>query len=75
MRQSTSSNCFFLGHSCISWLSKKPSAVATSSCEAEYMVAFTMTVSVFGCVDCWQIFMHCWRMLLLYSLTVRVLLL
>jgi len=43
-RQSTSGNCFFLGHSCISWLSKKQSTVATSSCQAEYRAAFTTTV-------------------------------
>lgn len=43
-RQPTSGNCFFLGQSCISWLSKKQPTVATSSCEAEYRAAFTTTV-------------------------------
>ena len=43
-RQSTSGNCFFLGSYYISWLSKKQSTVATSSCEAEYKVAFTTVV-------------------------------
>ena len=38
---SVSGNCFFLGDSCISWLSKKQPTVATSSCEAEYRVVFT----------------------------------
>ena len=41
---STSGNCFFLGGSCISWLSKKQPTVATSSCEAEYMATFTATM-------------------------------
>ena len=36
-RVSTSGFCFMLGSSCISWLSKKQSIVATSSCEDEYM--------------------------------------
>ena len=43
-RHSTSGNCFFLGNACISWLSKKQSTVATSTCEAEYRAAFTATV-------------------------------
>ena len=43
-RVSTSGNCFLLGGSCISWLSKKQPTVATSSCEAEYRAAFTATV-------------------------------
>ena len=41
---STSGFCFMLGNSCVSLLSKKQPTVATSSCEAEYMVAFTATV-------------------------------
>ena len=41
---STSGFCFMLGSSCISWLSKKHATMATSSCEAEYRVAFTATV-------------------------------
>ena len=41
---STSGFCFMLGNSCISWLSKKQPIVATSSCEDEYRVAFTITV-------------------------------
>ena len=40
----TSGFCFMLGNSCVSWLSKKQPTVATSSCEAEYKVAFTATV-------------------------------
>ncbi|MCO5554453.1 hypothetical protein L7F22_007983 [Adiantum nelumboides] len=43
-RVSTSGNCFLLGGSCISWLSKKQPTVATSSCEAEYSAAFSPTV-------------------------------
>ena len=43
-RVSTSGFCFMLGNSCVSWLSKKQPTVATSSCEAEYMAAFTATV-------------------------------
>ena len=43
-RVSTSGFCFMLGSSCISWLSKKQPRVATSSCEADYKVAFTATV-------------------------------
>ncbi|MCO5572798.1 hypothetical protein L7F22_026557 [Adiantum nelumboides] len=43
-RVSTSGFCFMLGSSCISWLSKKQPAVATSSCEAEYKAVFTATV-------------------------------
>ncbi|MCO5607756.1 hypothetical protein L7F22_061957 [Adiantum nelumboides] len=43
-RVSTSGFCFMLGSSCISWLSKKQSTVATSSCEAEYRAFFTPTV-------------------------------
>ena len=43
-RVSTSGDCFFLGNSCISWLSKKKPTVATSSCEAEYRAVFTATV-------------------------------
>ena len=48
-RRSHSGNCFMLGSSCISWVSKKQATVATSSCEAEYRPAFTTTVE---CV--WQ---------------------
>ena len=43
-RVSTSGFCFLFGASCISWLSKKQPTMATSSCEAEYMAAFTATV-------------------------------
>ena len=42
-RQSTSRNCFFLGHSCMSWLNKKQTTMATS-CEVEYKTAFTTTI-------------------------------
>ena len=41
---SVSGNCFFLGDSCISWLSKKQPTVATSRCDAEYMAVFTATM-------------------------------
>ncbi|MCO5604521.1 hypothetical protein L7F22_058688 [Adiantum nelumboides] len=33
-----------LGSSCISWLSKKQTTMATSSCEVEYRAVFTATV-------------------------------
>ncbi|MCO5557659.1 hypothetical protein L7F22_011227 [Adiantum nelumboides] len=43
-RVSTSSFCFMLGNSCISWLSKKQPTVGTSSCEAEYRAIFIATI-------------------------------
>lgn len=42
-RHSSSGNCFFLGNACISWLSKKQSTMATSTCEYEYRATFTTT--------------------------------
>ncbi|KAI5059727.1 hypothetical protein GOP47_0026046, partial [Adiantum capillus-veneris] len=36
--------CFMLGSSCISWLSKKQSHVATSNCEAKYKGFFRAMV-------------------------------
>ena len=33
-----------IGNTCVSWLSKKPPTVATSSCGAEYRAAFSGTV-------------------------------
>ena len=44
IRVPTSGFCFMLGRSCISWLSKKQPIVATYSCEAKYMAAFTAMV-------------------------------
>ena len=43
-RVSTSVFCFMLGSSCISWLSRKQTSVATSICEAEYRATFTSTI-------------------------------
>ena len=43
-RHSANGNCFFLGNACISWLSKKQPTMVTSTCEDEYMAAFTATV-------------------------------
>ena len=36
-RKSTSGTCHFLGHSLVSWFSKKQSSVALSTAEAEYV--------------------------------------
>ncbi|KAH9716748.1 Integrase catalytic domain-containing protein [Citrus sinensis] len=38
-RKSTSGTCHFLGHSLVSWLSKKQNSVALSTTEAEYITA------------------------------------
>ena len=38
-RKSTSGTCQFLGHSLVSWFSKKQNSVALSTTEAEYIVA------------------------------------
>ncbi|KAH9716703.1 hypothetical protein KPL71_021554 [Citrus sinensis] len=38
-RKSTSGTCHFLGHSLVSWFSKKQNSVALSTTEAEYIVA------------------------------------
>ncbi|KAH9697997.1 hypothetical protein KPL71_023833 [Citrus sinensis] len=38
-RKSTSGTCHFLGHSLVSWLSKKQNSVALSTTEAEYIAA------------------------------------
>lgn len=38
-RKSTSGSCYFLGHSIISWFSKKQNIVALSTTEAEYIAA------------------------------------
>jgi hypothetical protein len=38
-RKSTSGTCHFLGHSLVSWFSKKQNSVALSTAEAEYVVA------------------------------------
>ena len=38
-RKSTSGGCHLLGHSLVSWSSKKPNSVALSTAEAEYIVA------------------------------------
>jgi hypothetical protein len=38
-RKSTSGTCHFLGHSLVSWFSKKQNSVALSTAEAEYVAA------------------------------------
>ena len=38
-RKSTGGTCHFLGHSLVSWHSKKQNSVALSTAEAEYIVA------------------------------------
>jgi len=38
-RKSTSGTCYFLGHSLVSWFSKKQNSVALSTTEAEYIAA------------------------------------
>ncbi|MCO5549956.1 hypothetical protein L7F22_003433 [Adiantum nelumboides] len=40
-RHSISGNYFLLGNACISWLSKKQSIMATSTCEVEHTTIFT----------------------------------
>uniref|UniRef100_A0A2N9HX29 CCHC-type domain-containing protein n=1 Tax=Fagus sylvatica TaxID=28930 RepID=A0A2N9HX29_FAGSY len=39
-RKSTSGTCHFLGHSLVSWFSKKQNSVALSTAEAEYVAAW-----------------------------------
>ena len=38
-RKSTSGTCHFLGHSLVSWFSKKQNSVSLSTTEAEYIAA------------------------------------
>ena len=38
-RKSTSGTCYFLGHSLVSWFSKKQNTVALSTAEAQYVTA------------------------------------
>jgi hypothetical protein len=38
-RKNTSGTCHFLGHSLVSWFSKKRNSVALSTAEAEYIAA------------------------------------
>ncbi|KAH9783541.1 hypothetical protein KPL71_009348 [Citrus sinensis] len=42
-RKSTSGTCHFLGHSLVSWFSKKQNSVALSTTEAEYIAAVIKT--------------------------------
>ncbi|KAH9686889.1 hypothetical protein KPL70_014556 [Citrus sinensis] len=41
-KKSTSGTCHFLGHSLVSWFSKKQNSVALSTTEAEYIAAVTV---------------------------------
>ncbi|KAH9698134.1 hypothetical protein KPL71_023896 [Citrus sinensis] len=45
-RKSTSGTCHFLGHSLVSWFSKKQNSVALSTTEAEYIAAVTVASSL-----------------------------
>ncbi|KAH9668296.1 hypothetical protein KPL70_021361 [Citrus sinensis] len=46
-RKSTSGTCHFLGHSLVSWFSKKQNSVALSTTEAEYIAADTRKTELF----------------------------
>nr|GEZ60318.1 putative ribonuclease H-like domain-containing protein [Tanacetum cinerariifolium] len=60
-RKSTTGGCQFLGRRLISWQCKKQTIVATSSCEAEYMVAasccgqWLLVTSAGHVIFCWLI--------------------
>src|ERR1044071_5764449 len=45
-RKSTSGGCQFLGNCLVSWQSKKQTSVATSTAEAEYIVAASCTSQI-----------------------------
>ncbi|RVW50731.1 Retrovirus-related Pol polyprotein from transposon RE1 [Vitis vinifera] len=47
-RKSTSGTCHFLGHSLVSWHSKKQNSVALSTAEAEYIAAGLCCAQSFG---------------------------
>ncbi|RVW19577.1 hypothetical protein CK203_116281 [Vitis vinifera] len=47
-RKNTSGTCHFLGHSLVSWHSKKQNAVALSTVEAEYIAVGLFVHKSFG---------------------------
>ena len=47
-RKNTSGTCHFLGHSLVSWHSKKQNSVALSTTEAEYIGAVYVVHKFFG---------------------------
>ncbi|RVW49495.1 hypothetical protein CK203_092796 [Vitis vinifera] len=47
-RKSTSDTCHFLGHSLVSWHSKKQNSVALSTAEAEYIAAGLCCAQILG---------------------------
>ena len=47
-RKNTSGTCHFLGHSLVSWYSKKQNSVALSTAEAEYIEPVYVVHKSFG---------------------------
>jgi len=45
-RKNTSGNCFMIEKTVCLWLSKKQSIVALSTCEAEYVAAASVSISL-----------------------------
>ncbi|KAH9717278.1 hypothetical protein KPL71_021758 [Citrus sinensis] len=55
-RKSTSGTCHFLGHSLVSWFSKKQNSVALSTTEAEYIAAVIFLLKIVPFISVLSVF-------------------